>query len=102
ALVISGHPTNKFVFEGFLSNKSSKRRKRLEFLKEEERTIIIYESCHRITIFLKDVLDIMGDREIVITRELTKKFEEVKRDRVSVLLEHFSTTRPRGEFIVII
>ena len=102
ALVISGHPTNKFVFEGFLSNKSSKRRKRLEFLKEEERTIIIYESCHRITKLLKDILDTMGDREIVFTRELTKKFEEVKRDRVSALLEHFSLTRPRGEFIVII
>ncbi len=102
ALVISGKPTDKFVFEGFLSNKSSKRRKRLEFLKQEERAIIIYESCHRITKLLKDILDTMGDREIVLTRELTKKFEEVKRDRVSVLLEHFSSTRPRGEFIVII
>ncbi len=102
ALVISGHPTDKFVFEGFLSNKSSKRRKRLEFLKKEERTIIIYESCHRITKLLKDILDTMGDREIVLARELTKKFEEVKRDRVSALLEHFSLTRPRGEFIVVI
>jgi len=102
ALVISGKPTDKFVFEGFLSNKSSKRRKRLEFLKEEEKTIIIYESCHRITKLLKDILDTMGDREIVLTRELTKKFEEVRRDRASVLLEHFSLTRPRGEFIVII
>ncbi len=102
ALVISGKPTDKFVFEGFLSNKSSKRRHRLEFLKEEERTIIIYESCHRITKLLKDILDTMGDREIVFTRELTKKFEEVKRDRVSALLEHFSRARPSGEFIVII
>ena len=102
ALVLSGKPTNKFVFEGFLSNKQSKRRKRLEALKKEERTVIIYESCHRIVKFLKDLLDIMGDREIVITRELTKKFEEVKRDKVSALLGHFSTTRPRGEFIVVI
>ena len=102
ALVLSGKRTDKFVFEGFLSNKSSKRRKRLEALKEEERTIIIYESCHRITKFLKDVLDTMGDREIVLTRELTKKFEEVKREKTSALLEHFFTTRPRGEFIVIL
>lgn len=102
ALVISGKPTDKFVFEGFLSNKSSKRRRRLEFLKDEERAIIIYESCHRITKLLKDISDIMGDREIVLTRELTKKFEEVKRDRVSALLEYFSGVRPRGEFIVVI
>ncbi|UCD55205.1 MAG: 16S rRNA (cytidine(1402)-2'-O)-methyltransferase [Candidatus Omnitrophota bacterium] len=102
ALVISGKPTDKFVFEGFLSNKSSKRRRRLEFLKDEERAIIIYESCHRITKLLKDISDIMGDREIVLTRELTKKFEEVKRERVSALLEYFSGVRPRGEFIVVI
>lgn len=102
ALVLSGKPANKFVFEGFLSNKSSKRKKRLEFLKKDQRSIIIYESCHRIRGLLKDVLDTMGDREIALTRELTKKFEEVKRNRVSALLEHFSRTRPRGEFIIII
>lgn len=102
ALVVSGKPANKFVFEGFLSNKSSKRRKRLAFLKNEERTVIIYESCHRITKLLLDMLEVIGDREIALTRELTKKFEEVKRDRVSVLLSHFSRTRPRGEFIVVI
>jgi 16S rRNA (cytidine1402-2'-O)-methyltransferase len=102
ALVLSGKPTDRFVFEGFLSNKSSKRKKRLEALKEEKRPIIIYESCHRITKFLKDVLDVMGDREIVLTRELTKKFEEVKREKTGALLEHFSTARPRGEFIAIL
>jgi 16S rRNA (cytidine1402-2'-O)-methyltransferase len=102
ALVVSGKPTNKFIFEGFLSNKSSKRRKRLEYLKNEERTVIIYESCHRITKLLADIADILGDREIAVARELTKKFEEVKRDRVSVLGKHFSGTRPRGEFIVVI
>lgn len=102
ALVISGKPTAKFIFEGFLSNKSSKRRKRLGELKNEKRTIIMYESCHRITGFLGDVLDIMGDKNIAVVRELTKKFEEVKRDRVSALLEHFSKTKPRGEFVVVI
>jgi len=102
ALVISGKPTAKFVFEGFLSNKSSKRRKRLKDLKSEERTIILYESCHRIAKFLKDVLEIMGDRELTLVRELTKKFEEVKREKTSVLLEHFTKVKPRGEFVVII
>ena len=102
ALVVSGKPTGKFIFEGFLSNKSAKRRKRLQFLKNEERTIVIYESCHRITKLLNDILEVMGDRELVLTRELTKKFEETRRDAVSALLGHFSATRPRGEFIVII
>ena len=102
ALVVSGKPTAKFVFEGFLSNKASQRKKRLEFLKKEERTIILYESCHRITKLLSDMLEVMGDKDIVITRELTKKFEEIKREKISVLLEHFSHNRPRGEFIVVI
>ena len=102
ALVVSGKPTNKFVFEGFLSNKSSRRRKRLEFLKKEGRTIILYESCHRIIKLLKDMLDTIGDREIVVVREITKKFEEIKRDKTSSLLGYFSKTKPRGEFIIII
>jgi len=102
ALAVSGKKAAKFVFEGFLSNKSSKRRRRLECLKGEERTIVLYESCHRVTKLIKDILDIMGDREIVIARELTKKFEEIKRDKASVLLEYFSNIRPRGEFVVII
>ncbi|MGB2706279.1 MAG: 16S rRNA (cytidine(1402)-2'-O)-methyltransferase [Candidatus Omnitrophota bacterium] len=102
ALVLSGKPTNKFVFEGFLPSKPSKRRKRLKFLKNEERTAIIYESSHRITRLLGDMLDIFGDREIALARELTKKFEEIRRDRTSALLEHFSEEKPRGEFIVVI
>ena len=102
ALVISGKPTNKFNFEGFLSSKQGKRKKQLAAFKNEKRTIIIYESCHRITKLLGDILDVMGDREIVLARELTKKFEEIKRDKTSVLLGHFSESKPRGEFIVVI
>jgi len=101
ALVSSGKPTNKFVFEGFLSNKQGKRKKQLENLKNEKRTIIIYESCHRITKFLEDALSVMGDRDIVIARELTKKFEEIKRGKISDLLRYFSEQKPRGEFIAI-
>jgi 16S rRNA (cytidine1402-2'-O)-methyltransferase len=101
ALVLSGRPTNKFVFEGFLSNKAARRRKQLEGLKDEKRTVIVYESPHRIVKFLADFLDIMGDREIVLAREMTKKFEEIRRERASEQLEHFSKTKPKGEFIAI-
>ncbi len=102
ALTVSGKPTNKFTYEGFLSNKSARRKNQLKKLKTEERTIVIYESCHRITKFLEDVLEIYGDIEIVMARELTKKFEEVRREKVSALISHFASTKPRGEFIVII
>lgn len=101
ALVLSGKPTQKFTFEGFLSNKTARRRKQLEKLKDEERTVVIYESPHRIVKFLKDFIDIMGDREIVLAREITKKFEEIRRESASLHLEHFSKIKPKGEFIVI-
>ena len=102
ALVLSGKPTNKFVFEGFLSNKQGKRKKRLGYLKDEERTVVIYESCHRIVKFLQDALDVMGDKDIVVARELTKKFEEIRRGKTSEIMEHFSKNKPKGEFIVVI
>ncbi|MEE8360007.1 MAG: 16S rRNA (cytidine(1402)-2'-O)-methyltransferase [Candidatus Omnitrophota bacterium] len=102
ALSTSGKPTHKFVFEGFLSNKSSQRRKRLKELLAEERTIVLYESPHRITKMLEDLAEIFGDREIVLARELTKKFEEIRRDKAASLLDHFRSTKPRGEFIIII
>jgi len=102
ALSVSGRPTHKFVFEGFLSNKSSQRRKRLKELLNEERTMVLYESPHRITKMLEDLAEIFGDREIVLARELTKKFEEIRRDPAAKLLDHFRSTKPRGEFIIII
>jgi len=102
ALVLSGKPTNKFVFEGFLARKPGKRKKRLGFLKNEERTIIIYESPHRIVALLEEMLHVIGDREVALARELTKKFEEIKRDKISELLKHFSKIKPRGEFIVVV
>jgi len=101
ALVLSGKPTHKFVFEGFLSNKSAKRRRQLENLGSEDRTVIVYESPHRIIKFLKDFLDVFGDREVVIAREITKKFEEVRRGKASEHIEHFTENKPRGEFIVV-
>jgi 16S rRNA (cytidine1402-2'-O)-methyltransferase len=102
ALAVSGKPTHKFVFEGFLSNKSARRKKQLEELAKEKRTVVIYESPHRMIGFLKDLLEVAGDREIAVSRELTKKFEETKRAPVSELLRHFEQTRPRGEFTVVL
>ncbi len=101
ALSISGFPTNKFAFEGFLSNKSARRRKQLEELKGEERTIIIYESPHRLLKTLNDIIEIFGDIHIVCAREITKKFEEIRRERVSESIKHFSDNKILGEFIVI-
>lgn len=101
ALVLSGKPTHKFIFEGFLSNKAARRRGQLEAFKGEERTVIIYESPHRIEKFLKDFKEVMGDREVVLAREITKKFEEVRRGKAEEHLAHFEKNRPRGEFIVV-
>ncbi|MCM8766345.1 MAG: 16S rRNA (cytidine(1402)-2'-O)-methyltransferase [Candidatus Omnitrophica bacterium] len=102
ALVLSGFPTHKFIFEGFLPAKQGERRKRLEKLKNEERTIIFYESPHRILKTLQDIKEILGNRQICIVRELTKKFEEIKRGRPEEILCHFKHQKPRGEFVVVI
>lgn len=102
ALTISGKPTDKFTFEGFLSNKSIRRKNQLKKLKNEARTVILYESPHRILKLLEDILEVYGDVEIVLARELTKKFEEIRREGASALLNHFKNTSPKGEFIVII
>ncbi len=102
ALTISGKPTDKFTFEGFLSPKPVKRKNQLKRLKDEKRTIILYESPHRIIKLLKNILEIYGDVEAVLARELTKKFEEIRREKISSLLEHLSLSKPKGEFIVIL
>ncbi len=103
ALVVSGKPASKFVFEGFLPNKSFSRRRRLaELEKMQKYTIILYESCHRILATLEDIESIFGDIPIVVSRELTKKFEETLRLNVSGIREQFIKVRPRGEFVVVI
>lgn len=102
ALVQSGMPTDSFLFQGFLSHKKVKRRKQIETLKNEKRTIILYESPHRLLKTLSDILDILGDREIAVIRELTKMFEESLCLRVSSAIQHFTNCAPRGEFTLII
>ena len=102
AASISGLPLHNFTFEGFLSPKSGKRKRQLSVLTDEERTLIFFESPHRLCRFLADVLEVMGERDIVVTRELTKRFEEVFRGDVSEALDKFRGAEPRGEFTIVI
>jgi len=100
-LILSGKPTDGFVFEGFLSNKSVRRKNQLVKLLQEERTVVLYESPHRVVKLLQDFCDIDTEKEIVIAREITKKFEEVTRGKAREVKEHFEKNPPRGEFVVI-
>jgi 16S rRNA (cytidine1402-2'-O)-methyltransferase len=102
ALVLSGKPAHNFIFEGFLSNKKIARKNRLKEIKGFKSTIICYESCHRIVATLEDIRETFDDKEIVVCRELTKKFEEIKRGKPSQIIESFRKSKPRGEFVVII
>jgi 16S rRNA (cytidine1402-2'-O)-methyltransferase len=102
ALSLSGLPTDSFIFMGFLPVKSAARRKKLEGLKCETRTIIFYESPHRLVKALKDIEEVLGDPLVVCAREITKKFEEVKSSPASQLAEHFSRQEPRGEFVLLL
>jgi len=102
ALVLSGKPAHKFIFEGFLPNRTLARRNRMKKLARMKYTVIFYESCHRILDTLQDIQTIFGDKEVVVARELTKKFEEIKRGRAQDILEAFKKQKPRGEFVVVI
>lgn len=101
ALTLSGLPTDSFVFEGFLPQKKG-RQKKLKQLSEEERTIILYESTYRIEKLLEELNEYMPERFVVVTRELTKKFEEVWRGRPGELLSELKTKVTKGEFVVVI
>lgn len=102
AASVSGMPLHNFVFEGFLSPKSGKRRRRLARLRQDERTMIFYESPHRLIKFLVDVVEILGDRQVCIARELTKKFEEIFYGTANEAIEKFTAQQPRGEFTVVV
>jgi 16S rRNA (cytidine1402-2'-O)-methyltransferase len=102
ALVTSGLPVNEFTFVGYLPQKEKKRRDKLAVLETEPRTLIFYESPYRIEKSLKDVLDMLGDREIYVTREMTKKFEEMFRGPVSEVLEAIKKRKILGEFTVVV
>jgi len=101
ALSVSGLPTDRFVFEGFLPVKKG-RRTRLLSLKEESRTLILYEAPHRLLRTLKDLYDVLGDRSIAVCRELTKKFEEITRGTITTVLEQFSRKAIKGELVLVV
>lgn len=100
AVVLSGFPTDRFVFEGFLPVKPGARRTRLETIKEEQRTVVVYEAPHRMLKLLEEVEEVFGNIPLSVSRELTKMFEETRRDSVSQLRAHFSAHPPKGEFVV--
>lgn len=102
AMVISGLPTNRFAFEGFLPRKRGERRKALTKLAKEERTLILYESCHRIVSLIEDMVEIFGERRVVLVRELTKKFEEVVRGSLGEVFELVIERQPKGEIVVVV
>lgn len=103
ALSASGISTEKFVFEGFLNAKSKQRRSHLEFLKLEERTLIFYESPHRLRSTLQDMKEIFGeDRQIVLARELTKMYEEFWRGNIEGACSYYELKVPVGEYTLVV
>ncbi len=102
AVVVSGFPLHSFIFEGFLPAKKSRRVRRLNVLRDEQRTTVFYESPYRVLKFLADVLEVLGDRELVIAREITKMYEEIYRGTVSQAIQKFTETTPKGEFTIVI
>jgi 16S rRNA (cytidine1402-2'-O)-methyltransferase len=101
ALVASGLPTNAFVFEGFLPATKKARRDKLHSLVNEQRTLIFYETPHRLLPALEDILEICGNCQLAAARELTKKHEELVRGSVMEVLNHFRQKTPQGEFCLV-
>lgn len=102
ALVVSGLPCERFVFEGFLPQKKG-RRTRLEALRNEERTMVFYESPHRVLRALQEFAEVFGaERQASASRELSKLHEETVRGTLAELVAHFTAQEPRGEFVVVV
>lgn len=101
ALVASGLPMDRFVFEGFLPMKKG-RHTRLTALQSEERTIILYESPHKLLKTLTQLREYLGERQVAVCRELSKLYEEVRRGTLTEVIEHFTHTAPRGEFVLVV
>lgn len=100
AITASGLDSSKFIFYGFLNSKSSKRKKELEFLKNNKMTIIFYEAPHRIMEMLADLKEVFGNRNISISREISKKFEEIYRATISEVMNML--TEIKGEFVIVV
>ncbi|MEG0941123.1 MAG: 16S rRNA (cytidine(1402)-2'-O)-methyltransferase [Oscillospiraceae bacterium] len=103
ALAVSGLSTQRFTFEGFLSTSNKSRAEHLESLKNERRTMIIYEAPHKLMATLSDLRDTFGgERELSLSRELTKIYEETLRTTIDGAIEHFTSTPPKGEFVLVV
>ena len=103
ALAVSGLPTDRFTFEGFLPSQKKQRRARLAAIALEEKTMILYEAPHRLLATLEELTEAMGpDRRITLCRELTKLHEEVIRTTLGQAAAHYGTSQPRGEFVLIL
>ena len=102
ALVQSGFPCDRFCFEGFLPQKKG-RKKRIEALADEERTMIFYESPFRVVKCLEQLGEVLGaEREVAVSREITKMFEETVRGTLAEVADHFRTHAPKGEFVIVV
>ena len=102
ALAVSGLPTGRFSFEGFLSVNKKSRREHLSEIKGDKRTLIFYEAPHKLIYTLKDMLEAFGNRKISIVREITKIHEEVKRTTLSEAVEFYTENSPKGEFVLVL
>lgn len=102
ALVVSGLPTERFLFLGFLPRKSGERRAVLAEVADEPATLVLFESPHRVIDALEDMLAVLGDRRVAAGRELTKRYEEIWRGTVSEAIEHFRSTPVRGEVTLVV
>ena len=102
ALIAAGLPTDEFFFAGFLPPRANARRARLSALQSIPGTLIFYEAPHRLAATLKDAYEILGEREAVVARELTKMHEEIRRGRLSELSDYYEREEPRGEIVVLI
>lgn len=102
ALVLSALPSGRFAFEGFLPMNKRVRRERIDLLKNESRTMVLYEAPHKLVYTLKDLYDALGNRKIVLARELTKKFEEIIRCSLEEAIEKYSDKAPKGEYVLVI
>ncbi len=102
ALVLSGLPVHSFTFRGFAPHKPGPRRRFLEIDRDSPHTLIFYESPYRVIAFVRSALEVYGDRQAALGRELTKLHEEVRRGTLSELLASLEQVEPRGEFVVVI
>ena len=103
ALAVSGQPTGRFTFEGFLPMNKKNRRAHLESLRQEERTMIFYEAPHKLSATLKDLADTFGEeRPVSLCRELTKLHEEIRRTTLGEARDYYGENSPKGEFVLVV